>query len=109
MGRSFTYNYLLSQKSNGKSVQVGFHKWSERKDKIRSMLEGQLNGKEVTSGLFTIRAQTQTGENKIKRELEKMNARHQSFQIYGQPVKIERSEIEVDASLEKDKLFVKCQ
>lgn len=109
MIRSFTYNYILSQKSNGKSIQIGFHRWSERKDKIRSMLEGQLNGKEVTSGLFTIRAQTRTGENKIKRELEKMNARHQSFQIYGQPVKIERSEIEVDASLEKDRLFVKCQ
>jgi len=107
--RSFTYNYILSQKSNGKSMQVGFNKWSERKDKIRLMLEGQLDGKEITSGLFTIRAQTQTGENKIKRELEKMNARHQSFQIYGQPVKIERSEIEIDASLEKDRLFVKYQ
>jgi len=107
--RSFIYNYILSQKSNGKSVQVGFNKWSERKDKIRFMLEGQLDGKEVTSGLFTIRAQTKTGENKIKRELEKMNARHQTFQIYGQPVEIERSEIEVDASLEKDRLFVKCQ
>ena len=109
MGRSFTYNYILSQKSNGKSVQVGFHKWSERHDKIRSMLEGQLNGKEVTSGLFTIRAQTRTGENKIKRELEKMNARHQNFQIYGRPVEIERSEIEVDASLDKGKLFVKSE
>lgn len=109
MGRSFTYNYLLSQKLDGKSVQVGFHKWSERHDKIRFLLEGQLNGKETTSGLFTICAQTRTGENKIKRELEKMNARHQSFQIYGQPVKIERSEIEVDASLEKDRLFVKSK
>jgi len=109
MGRSFTYNYLLSQKLNGKSIQIGFHKWSERHNKIRSMLEGQLNGKEITSGLFTICAQTQTGENKIKRELEKMNARHQYFQIYGQRVKIERREIEVNASLEKDKLFMKSQ
>jgi len=109
MGRSFTYNYILSQKSNGKSMQIGFHKWSERYEKIRFMLEGQLDGKEVTSGSFTIHAQTQTGKNKIKRELEKMNARHQSFQIYGQPIKIERQEIEVSASLEKDKLFMKCQ
>jgi len=109
MGRSLTYNYILSQKSNGKSMQIGFHRWSERHDKIRFMLEGQLNGKEITSGLFTIRAQTRTGENKIKRELEKMNSRHQSFQIYGQPVKIERSEIEVDASLDRGKLFVKSK
>jgi len=38
-----------------------------------------------------------------------MNARHQYFQIYGQRVKIERREIEVNASLEKDKLFMKSQ
>jgi len=110
MGRSLTYNYILSQQVNGnKSLNVGFHKWSERHDKIRSLLKEQQNGKKVTSGLFTIRAQTQTGKNKIKRELEKMNTSHQYFQIYGYQVKIERSEIEIDASLEKDKLFVKSK
>jgi len=109
MGRSLTYNYLLSQELNGKKIKVGFHKWSERHNKIRSLLEKQLNGNITTSGFFTICAQTQTGENKIKRELEKMNARHQYFQIYGQRVKIERREIEVNASLEKDKLFMKSQ
>ena len=61
MGRSFTYNYLLSQELDNKNIQIGFHKWSERYDKIRFMLEGQLNGKETTAGLFTICAQTRTG------------------------------------------------
>ncbi len=109
MGRSLTYNYILSQQLNGEAKQIGFHKWSERNGKIRSMLEGQLDGKEATSGSFTIYAQTRTGKNKIKRELEKMNAKHQYFQIYGQRIKIERWEIEIDATLEKDKLFVKSK
>ena len=44
MGRSLTYNYILSQQINDESLNVGFHKWSERNDKIRFMLEEQLNG-----------------------------------------------------------------
>lgn len=109
MGKSFTYNYILSQQLDGKSLEVGFHKWSERNDKIRFMLEGQLNGKEITSGSFMICSQTQTGKNKIKRELEKMNARYQYVQIYGERIEIERRGIEVNASLEKDKLFMKSK
>ena len=60
MGRSFTYNYILSQRINDESFSVGFHKWSERNDKIRFMLEEQLNGREATSGSFFICSQTKT-------------------------------------------------
>ena len=109
MGRSFTYNYILSQQINDESFSVGFHKWSERNDKIRFMLGQQLNGKEVASGSFMICSQTKTGEKKIKRELEKMNARYNCIQIYGKPIDVERWSIEVNASLEKDRLFMKCK
>jgi len=109
MGRSLTYNYILSQQINDESLKVGFHKWSERNDKIRFMLEEQLNGREVTSGSFFICSQTKTGERKIKRELEKMNARYHRVQIYGKPIDVERWSIEVDASLDKGKLFVKSK
>ena len=109
MGKSFTYNYLLRQRLNGGSVDIGFHKWAERTNKIRFMLEKIQNGDGSVSGKFEIIAQTQTGKNKITRELENLNARYQWIQIYGSRVRIKRSEIEVDASLEKDKLFVKCQ
>jgi len=109
MGKSYTYNYILSQQLNGESPNVGFNKWSERHNKIRFMLEGQMNGKEVTSGSFMICSQTKTGEQKIKRELEKMNARYQYVQIYGKQIELERWSIEVDASLEKDKLFVRSK
>ncbi len=110
MGRSLTYNYILSQQVNGnENHNVGFHKWSERNDRIRFMLEGQLNGNETTSGTFHICSQTKTGEQKIKRELAKMNARYRREQFYGTPIEVERWSIEVDASLEKDKLFVKCK
>ena len=109
MGKTLAYNYLLRQQLNGGSVDVGFNKWTERTDKIRFMLEKMQNGNGLVSGNFEITARTQTGKNKIKRELEKLNARYQWIQIYGSKIKIKRSEIEVEASLEKDKLFVKCQ
>jgi len=99
VGRSFTYNYILQkqEKLNGRVIlhEIAFHRWAEIKPKIRFFLKENGN----SEGIFYVYGQTQTGKNKVRRELEKIGETHKIFNIAAKDVRIERWEIGVEARL----------